>query len=742
MELLPGARFTVASYGVAAAYAGWLLRQFGAEVEQTTALDPEGLGAFLGEGTRFDGEPGFDGAGTLITDAPVTAANRTSLATEARRRQVVWLTPWGFEGPWSGRRATDLGLHAAGGWMSAVGEPGREPLGPPGAQGQFTAGLFAAIEATMSLAGLAPTAPGLSGVSMAEAVLATMIYDPVGFQYHGIHRERAGNRFSGAQATLATLPCKDGWIGLHVALHPQWLRLCEVIGHPELPSDARFADSVVRAQNMEALDGYLLPWLAERTRFEVFHTLQAARIPCSAHPDVAEVLDSPQLRARGAWHTVATAAGRQLRVAGAPARVREESLAAGQGEHPDGPWAPGRVRVVDLSMGWAGPLVGHILACYGADVIKVESHRHFDWWRGSRPPGDDPTNALHEHSHVFNATNRGKRGLTLDLATALGKEVARQLIGSADVVIENFAAGVLEKLGLSYDVLSAENPGLILLRQPGFGSDGPEASYQAFGNTIEGMSGLTALMGYEDGPPCMLSNALGDPISGLTGTVAVVAGLAARARDGRGRCIEAAQLEGFLPLVTDALIRYQREGAIPSRQGNRRAGSEPSGLFPCAGDDRWVAIEVATDAEWAALSALIVSPWAAEARFATAEGRAAHRGLLSARLAEWTANRDRDDLAAELQAAGVAAAPMHSDTDVLGAEPFASAGFWEGSERAHVGYHLYPSLPIVRDGVRPRSSRPAPLLGEHNEEVLAGLGLSAGEIAALREEAVIGEIPG
>ncbi|MGH2633627.1 MAG: CoA transferase, partial [Tepidiformaceae bacterium] len=551
---------------------------------------------------------------TLITDAPVTDANRQLLGQLAETGEVIWITPWGLSNEWTERPATDLTLHAAGGWMTSVGDAGREPLGPPGAQGQFVAGLYAAIAILRNTAGLkGGSADGhaVVDVSTVQAITATMIYDPVGFQYFGNIRQRVGNRFAATQPTITTQPCKDGFVGIHCALHGQWLALCQLIGHPELTTDPRFAPLLARAQNIVELDSYLQPWLAERTRFQAYHDLEAAHIPSSPLPDMAEVLDSPQLRARNSFRGVTTPRGRTYRVPGPPARVLAEAEPTPGQERPDGPWRPGRVRVADLSMGWAGPLVGFNLASFGADVIKVESHTHFDWWRGSRPPGDDPAQRLFEHSHVFNASNRGKRGITVNLATPRGRELALRFIGTADVLIENFGAGVLEKLGLTWDVLSAANPRLIMLRQPGFGSTGPEANYHAFGNTIEGMSGLTALMGYPGGPPMMMSNAFGDPVSGLLATVAVQAALAARERDGRGRLIECAQLEGFLPLVGEALIAYQGTGEVPPRRGNERPGHVPSGAFPCSGEDRWVAIDVESDAQWAALATVIDAPWAA-----------------------------------------------------------------------------------------------------------------------------------
>ena len=186
--------------------------------------------------------------------------------------------------------------------------------------------------------------------------------------------------------------------------------------------------------------------------------------------------------------------------------------------------------MVELAMGWAGPMAAHLMAAMGADVIKVEGPERYDWWRGARAPGEDTDN-LFERSHVFNSVNRGKRGVTIDFSTAEGRRELLALVEDADVLIENFQAGVLERHGLSWEVLSERNPALILIRQPAFGSTGPESDYRAFGNTIEGMSGLTSLVGYPDGLPTMMSNAMGDPVSGLNATIALQAALRANPED-------------------------------------------------------------------------------------------------------------------------------------------------------------------------------------------------------------------
>jgi crotonobetainyl-CoA:carnitine CoA-transferase CaiB-like acyl-CoA transferase len=740
VELLNDRRFAVSSFDVAAANVGWLLRTYGAAVEHETALDPEGIGAFLGPGARAVRVPTLapPGWGAFITDAPVTAANRATIERVAETRPVVWITPWGLGTDWDERPWSNLLVMAAGGWMSAVGEPDRQPLGPPGSQAQFAAGLFAAIHA---LAG--GDAPGLSCVSMVESVAATCIYDVVAFQYYGNLRGRVGPRFAASQCTLVTLPAKDGWLGIHAALHHQFVSLCRVIGRPELATDPRFAAIPDRAAHLPELDAYISEWSSSTNRWDAYHALQKARIPCAPAPSITEVLASPQLEARGAWASVTTPAGRAYRVPGAPSRVQATPPPAAVEREPElGPWRPGALRVVDFAMGWAGPLVSYVLACYDADVIKLESHTRFDWWRGSRPPGDDPALRLWERSHAFNTANRGKRGLTLDLTTPEGNAIGRRLLLSADVVIENYTAGVVERLGLDYGSLAKDNPRLIMLRQPGYGATGPEHAYRVFGNTIEGMSGLTSQIGYEpEGYPYQMSNAFGDPISGLNGAFAVLAALKQRERTGRGCCIEAAQLEGFLPLTSEAMIQAQRDGRPAPRNGNRRPGRVPSGLFPTAEPDRWVAIEVRDDREWLRLAALIGGP-AADSSLASISARIAREAEVEAVIATWTSQHPRDDLVSALVAAGVPAAPLHNEADLLQADPFATRDFFEGMDREVVGFHMYPSLPVSQAGARPRASSAAPTLGQHTAEVLAGFGYDAAAVERLRAALVTGTQPG
>ena len=229
------------------------------------------------------------------------------------------------------------------------------------------------------------------------------------------------------------------------------------------------------------------------------------------------------------------------------------------------------------------------------------------------------------------------------------------------------------------------------------------------------------MVGYDEAThPFQMSNALGDPISGLNGAIAVMAALAARRADGKGRCIEGAQIEGFLPMVSAELIEYQRTGQLPARHGNARSGAAVSGAFETADEDRWVAVEV-PQSQAHGLEAAIGGPLPA--------------------FAAWIRSLPREKVEAVLAAHAIPHAPVNNEPDALAADLFASAEFFSGSERAVVGFHMYPSLPVHRGGDRPEAPCPAPLLGEHNEEVLRGLGLDAAAIAGLRARGIIGEVP-
>jgi crotonobetainyl-CoA:carnitine CoA-transferase CaiB-like acyl-CoA transferase len=403
-----------------------------------------------------------------------------------------------------------------------------------------------------------------------------------------------------------------------------------------------------------------------------------------------------------------------------------------------------KVRALDLSMGWAGPLVTQMLAEMGAEVIKVEGPgNNYDWWRGSLSVGPPELQPL-ERAATFNSVNRGKLGLVLDLTRARGVEILRRLAAVSDVLVENFTAGVMERLGLSYPALARLNPRLIMLSMPAFGSEGPEASARGYGMSIEAMAGVTGLCAYHDAErPYMLGNALGDPVSGLHGALAVLAALRERARTGRGQWVEIAQVETVIPFIAEHLIEYQLTGRVPRPVGNRHPRHAPHGIYRASGDANWIAIGVSSEEQWRELVRVLgVGHLAADERFADRARRKANEDALDREIGRALAGLDADDVAARLDEAGVPAGTINSAPAVLADRQLQSRDFFVPIERAVVGTHLYPAA-VPRFARTPLSSdRPAPLIGEHSRKVMLEiLGMSELELAEVERNGVVGANP-
>jgi crotonobetainyl-CoA:carnitine CoA-transferase CaiB-like acyl-CoA transferase len=398
-------------------------------------------------------------------------------------------------------------------------------------------------------------------------------------------------------------------------------------------------------------------------------------------------------------------------------------------------------------MGWAGPLAARHLADLGAEVIKVESCRHFDWWRGWDATPEGLANRIHEKSSAFMTVNRNKLGVTLDLTSPRGVELVKALVAVSDVVVENYAATVLPKLGLGWDALYAVNPALVMLSMPPFGASGAWRGYRAYGSTVEQASGLPHLQGDEGAPPMMQHVALGDPIAGIYGAAALMVALWHRERSGEGQQVDLSHVEALFAMGVHGFLEHEIAGRPAPRPGRRHREHAPHGVYRCAGVDRWITITVRDDPQWQALADLMAAGalpvlWPREERFALAAGRKANEDELDRALDEWTALRDRDLLAAKLQALGVPAAPVLEVGEILESPQLVARGFWQWMERPWVGRQPNPSPPFRSGGAPFGIDAPAPTLGQHNEAVLEGiLGLGREEIERLRVEGVIGNDP-
>ena len=384
------------------------------------------------------------------------------------------------------------------------------------------------------------------------------------------------------------------------------------------------------------------------------------------------------------------------------------------------PEALADIRVLDFTQAWAGPLCTQTLADFGAEVIKVETGGRPDV---SRTMGPFPTAEFDLDASGYNLElNRGKRSVELDLRDPEQVETALSLAAESDVVVENFAPGVMDRLGLSYEAISARKPDVVMLSISGFGATGPDRAAVAFGQQIEAESGLMSVTGYAGGDPLKPGVSYPDPVAGIGGVGAVMAALLHRERTGEGQWIDLSMLELTVSLLVEPLMDFGRSGASPGPRGNSSPYQSPHGIYRCAGEDRWLAIECPGEAEWAALAALASRGWDGDSRFADLAGRREHAAELDAAIEDWTSERDRDGLGTALQAAGVPAAGVYDATDLVADPQLRERGWWRRVDHPRAGALDLPG-PMARLASTPaRVSTPPPLLGEHTAEVLAEVG--------------------
>ncbi len=404
------------------------------------------------------------------------------------------------------------------------------------------------------------------------------------------------------------------------------------------------------------------------------------------------------------------------------------------------------VKVADFSWFGAGPICAENLATFGATVVRVESEAHLDGLRsvGPFPPGKSTYNV----SGYFNNYNAGKFDLTLNLNTDLGLEMARKLVGWCDIFITNHTPRILEKWHLLYDDLVKIRPELIAAYQPMQGSDGPHKYFTGFGAVLTPITGYSHLSGFPNRPPMGIGTNYPDYVINPGHTlVAILAALHHRKRTGKGQRIELAQIESSVAPLAPAVMDYMANGRIESRSGNRLTHAAPHGAFRCKDavwqdkpEDRWIALGVFDDQQWLGLVEAMGSPaWALKPRYADHAGRKQHEDALEASLTEWTREHVAEELMALLQSKGVPAGVVQNARDVLeGDEHLKARGYYVYLDHPEAGRSAYDGPPFRLSSTPGLLRSPAPLLGQHNEQVCKEiLGMTDEEIAqALIEQAL------
>jgi crotonobetainyl-CoA:carnitine CoA-transferase CaiB-like acyl-CoA transferase len=698
--------------GIAGAYCAKLLTDLGADgVFTTPVVGP--LFTYLRTSQRYadNAAPWLAAADLVIVGEPGHApAGADPLVT-------VSITAVGHGGPDDGLVSTDEVLQARAGSLSIHGHPGRPPLTVGGRVGEYVTGVYAALAAATAWRRASRTgAPEVVDVSMLEAIQMTHTIVPTVMA-----------RFPGGMLgsfRWVMIPGNeptgdDRYVGITTVTEAQWRALAHVIGRDDMAADEELGTMIGRFKRAKETNDALRSWTGARTAEAVVDACVEARVPATIVGNGAElprfdhVIQRQVLvpqpgeswsrpRAPFRFHAVPDRELRAPRAAGAAdweARPRV-AVPAAIGERP-----LAGVRVLDFTAFWAGPAATAWLAAMGADVIKVEAVQRPDGIRFSAAvrPSQDPQ--FYEMSALFHVVNLGKRGITLDLGHPDGLALAKQLVARSDVVVENFTPRVLEQFGLDYDVVRGIRPDAVMVRMPAFGLTGPWRDRPGFAQTMEQITGMAWVTGYEGGPPIIPGGPV-DPMVGAHAALAIVAALAHRDRTGEGQLVEVPLLEVATAVTAEQVIGYQIDGKLFDRRGT-------DGVYRVQGDDTWIAVDLGTDP------------------------------MSGAERAAWCETRTAGDAVAELEAAGIPAAAMVPAFATLDDPQLQARGFFEPVEHPVVGLHDYPTWPVRMSAGPVRYwSGPAPTLGQHTDEVLrAELGLSDDELARLREAHVTGTTP-
>ena len=736
--MAPAMRVVETASGIAAAYCGKLLADAGADV---TLIEPAGghplrrrrpvpeaapgaLFAFLAAAKAVRPAPAGGWADTGEAEVVLCDGSQSPPAPRPGLMAVSF-SPFGVSGPWAGRPATEFTIQAMCGSTGRRGLPGRPPVYSGGAPVEFMAGSYAAAAVSAFAGSRQVAGEGVHlEVSLLEAGAVTM---------HAFVTLDARFRETVKRAARTTQipsiePTADGYVGFSTITAQQFTDFLLMIDRPDLAADESLLDPDVRQHRRDEVVGAIREWTTRRSTAEIIGTATAYRIPVAPIGNGANLPEVDHLLQRRVFETTRdglTVPRRPYRISGFDAAPVPSGGAPGAGRDQ---WKPGAapaeagrplagLRVADFTAFWAGPAATHLLAALGADVIKVESPARPDGMRftSSRPQADDWL----EWSAVFHGVNANKRSVALDLRSEDGLARARDLIRWADVVAENFSPRVLDDLGLAVSAIHQLNPAVLIVRMPAFGLDGPWRDRTGFAMTVEQASGLAWQTGYSDGPPMDVGGVC-DPLCGMHAVVALMAALRSRAATGRGALIEVPLVEVALNVAAEQVVQHSLDATLVGRASNHGPEGAPQGVYPAAGEDKWVALTVRDDAEWKSLASLLGEPgWSSAPELAGEAGRRAHAAVLDRRLAGWTRSRSQEQLVALLVEAGIPAAEVVPPAQVAGNAQLRSRGFFEVLDHPVVGRYEVPSLPVRLVGAGGGWYRTAaPTVGQHSAEVL------------------------
>lgn len=698
----------------------------------TVALDP----AAPGDQRRW--VQLLAGADILIEDtAPGTLAENALAAHNIHAEHpslvILSISDFGRDTSYRGWQATTPVLHALTSELSRSGIPGREPLVPPAAQLPYHVAAAQAAVMTVSvyLDRLRTGEGDLIDFSILDGAMQTLDppYGTAGTASAGVALSAQRRDWKAEQLRYPIIACKDGHVRICLLAKRQWHSMFEWMGRPEQFADPSFDRLRVRLSSPELMAA-VGRFCAGQTRAELEIAGQRHGVPTAAVLTLAETLGTEQVESRGFFHEVELAPGIPAPVpagvveidghrAVAPPRserarrIDVAPILAARGRRNEGLPLEG-VRVLDLGVIVVGSDTGRLFGDLGADVIKIENSAFPDGLRGN----------LTAMSQTYGAGHRNKRSIGIDLRTPRGRALAHKLAALSDVVLTNFKPGVAETLGMDFQSLRELNPGIVVVDSSAFGPTGPWAKRMGYGPLVRAAAGFTDLWVYPDEPEsfCDTVTVYPDHVAARIGVLGALGLLLRRERTGTGGSVSVAQSEVMLShlageIAADVMVRRGHEPSV------QPAHDAPWGLFPAAGEDRWLAVTVRDDADWCALCAVIDRPdLGADVRLRTRTGRDAHRGRIDEAVRAWSSQRPAAEAMDLLQAAGVPAGA------VLRAVEVAEWDYYVQRRAFREELHPYADEPFTMENVQIHSDRiadppllQAPLLGEQTREIAAEL---------------------
>ncbi|MEJ2245818.1 MAG: CoA transferase [Acidobacteriota bacterium] len=661
--------------------------------------------------------------------------------------------------------------------MRPGSNPKKRPVIQGGFQAEYSTGLLSYIATAAALVSRADEGMG-AWIDMAamECVATTLMGHVAEYSYLGLSRRTNPFAIHGYPIGYS-VPCRDGWISLTPGIGGT-PNIPLLIGKPELLDDPMFTRTQKRMADPEALDGLIIPWLRNHDKWEITKEAQELRLAFTPVLSAGELFDDPQLKARKFFDVSVHPKLGDTTCPGAPAKLSKTPSKQGRapllGEHnkeifdeygctqkeiesSDGrePFNEGRIttqkllnglRILDLTMVFAGPVATKILAELGAEVIKIESMQRADVFTRANVypeniPGNDPWN----RGCLFHCLNAGKQGISLNLGTEKGREIFKRLAKKSDAVIENFSPRVMENWGLDYEQIKKVNPRLIMASISGLGHYGPLRNYYMYVPGMEGMSGITHNTGFPDEPPLLSGCAYGDWVAGANAAMALITALFHQKVTGKGQYVDVSGREAAICHIGDIVMDYVLNKRDRTRMGDKHLRFAPHGCYRCRGDDDWIAIGIETESQWKSLVRAIRKPELLKNKaFASMQRRLDNQSELDAIIEEWTGRWDKFKIMETLQKLRIPAGAVLNMKEINLNPHLKKRGFFQLVDHGEgIGQRPIPSqLPAKFRGSGKSVLKRSPRFGEDTEYILGSLlGMSKQELAQLEKENIIADIP-